>query len=479
MRIAIKYTTRNLVRIGTFGKIRTKLFTTKRYNNLFEKIVDIENLRLAHQNARKGKTYYSHVQLVDNNQEYYLHELRESLINHTFTTSKYTTKEIYEPKQRTIFKLPYYPDRIIHHAIMNILQPIWNKTFIYDLYSAIPGKGLHAGSYRLRKFLRNSQDTKYCLKFDISKFYPSIDQSILLTQIKRKIKCKNTLWLLENIIRSPDGNKNVPIGNYLSQYFSNIYLNDFDHWLKEEKNIKYYIRYCDDGVILHQDKKFLKALKLEIDNYFTSKLKLSLNPKTQIIDVDKSGIDFLGYRHFRKYTLLRKSSARKYKNRIKDIENDKTKDPQKIVSSIMSSYGWLKHCDAYNLLSCSIFQNPKILEKVEQSSLILKIKNPLRNYMVESTIRPDEIQIRKVENGVAKLLCRWNITKRILEKEENLDPQTIYSYEETKISWILPNIFVSGSEEIQITSINEVKSYINANQEEILSFAKAKKNLTF
>ncbi len=348
----------------------------KRYGNLFSQIIDIENLKLAHKNARKGKTHYTDVKLVDSDPDLFLWNLHDSLKNKTFRTSPYVTKQIYEPKPRTIYKLPYYPDRIVHHAIMNILQPIWDKTFIYDLYSAIPGKGLHAGSYRLRQFIRDEENTRYCLKFDVSKFYPSINHDILIKMLHKKIKCKDTLWLLEEIVRSPGGNENAPIGNYLSQYFSNIYLSEFDHWIKEEKRMRYYIRYCDDGVILHGNKSTLLKLYVDIDNYLSDKLKLTLNPKTKIIDVDKQGIDFLGYRCFRGYTLLRKQSALKFKKRIKSIEIDSL-DSHFVVNSIMSYIGWLSHCDSHNMLFKYVFENESVLSKLEAASKELKIKNPL------------------------------------------------------------------------------------------------------
>lgn len=351
----------------------------KRHGNLFGKIIDIDNLYLAHKNARKGKSYYSDVRMVDSDLEHYLWQLHDSLRDHTFTTSPYTTKQIYEPKKRTIYKLPYFPDRIVHHAVMNVLQPIWDKTFIYDLYSAIPGKGLHAGSYRLRQFMRDRESTRYCLKYDISKFYPSIDHDILIEKIRKKIKCEDTLWLLEDVVRSPGENKNVPIGNYLSQYFSNIYMSDFDHWIKEEKRMRYYIRYCDDGVILHRDRDTLQKLQVEIEEYLREELDLTLNPKTRVLDVDRQGIDFLGYRCFRDYTLLRKSSARRFKKKIKSIEKG-NHDSQNMISSIMSYLGWLRHCDSYHLQSSYVYDNPIILKKMDHASMELGIENPLRKY---------------------------------------------------------------------------------------------------
>jgi retron-type reverse transcriptase len=346
----------------------------KRHGNLFSQIVDLDNILLAHENARKGKSRYTEVQRVNENPVFYAKEIQLALINKTYKTSQYTLKEIYEPKQRTIYKLPYYPDRIVHHAIMQVIQPIWDNIFIFDLYSAIPGKGLHAGSYRLRQFLKDAPGTQYCLKFDVSKFYPSMNHDILLSLIKKKIKCLDTLALLEEAIRSTDG---VPIGNYLSQYFGNIYLNEFDHWIKEEKGIRYYIRYCDDGVILHSDKEYLKQLKVEIEDYFSS-LKLKLNPKTAIFPVDRCGIDFLGYRHYREYTLLRKSSAKNLKNRMKSIAY---LTPESAISSVMSTLGWIKHCNSFNLVKRYILENPGIKTAISNYSEVLGISDPLEKYI--------------------------------------------------------------------------------------------------
>lgn len=303
------------------------------------------------------------------------------LLDKSFTTSPYVTKEIYEPKNRTIYKLPYFPDRIIHHAVMQVIQPIWDRVFIRDLYSAIPGKGLHHGSYRLRQFLTDRENTQYCLKFDISKFYPSITHDILLNLIRKKIKCPDTLWLLEDVIRSPGGSTNIPIGNYLSQYFGNIYLNEFDHWIKETKGQKYYVRYCDDGVILHKNLAFLKGLQVEIEDYMRS-LELSMNPKTRILKVDSQGIDFLGYRHFRNYTLLRKSSAKKFKKKVLDIQKHHgSMGPQHVLSSIMSYIGWLQHCNSHNLVRKYILQNPELQVAAESAARRAGVSNPLLKFI--------------------------------------------------------------------------------------------------
>jgi len=350
----------------------------KRVGNLFCQIVDTNNLLFAHQNARKGKTHYREVVMVDADPEYYIRQIQESLMQKIYRTSPYELKEVFEPKKRTIYKLPYYPDRIVHHAIMQVIQPIWDKVFIYDLYSAIPGKGLHSGSYRLRKFLKDVLGTQYCLKFDVSKFYPSMKHDVLLHLIQKKIKCTDTMELLEEIVRSVDG---VPIGNYLSQYFGNIYLNEFDHWIKEEKGMKYYLRYCDDGVILHSDREFLKLLMQEIREYFSS-IGLNLNPKTSVFPVDKCGVDFLGYRHYRNYTLLRKSSARRLKTRIKSVP---LMSPESVISSIMSSLGWLKHCDSHHLVKKLILDDSGLISLIASHAERLGIHNPLEDVVRRSS----------------------------------------------------------------------------------------------
>ena len=359
-----------------------KAKTMKRHGNLFSQIADLHNITTAHENAKKGKSHYEDVKEVEKNPEKYLKEIHEMLVNDTFTTSKYRTKTIYEPKKRTIYKLPYFPDRIIHHAIMQIIQPIWDNVFIHDLYSAIPGKGLHAGSLRLRDWLMDEENTKYCLKFDIRGFYPSINQDILMELIQHKIKCSPTLRLLEDIIRSPKDGVGIPIGNYLSQYFGNIYLNEFDHWLKEEKGMRYYLRYCDDGCILHAEKRVLNELLDEIEVFFGERLQLQLNPKTQISPVDVRGVDFLGYRCFRNYTLLRKSSARRLKEKMYLIKkHHQEMPPQHIISSVMSYCGWIKFCDCHHLEETYITGDEKIVAIMDEAAEEMEIQNPLLKLM--------------------------------------------------------------------------------------------------
>lgn len=229
----------------------------KRIGNLYEKVISLENLRLADEKARKGKLRSYGVMVHDKRREANLIALHESLKNGTFRTSKYHVFTIYEPKERLIFRLPYFPDRILHHAIMNILEPIWVSVFNKNTYSCIKNRGIHKCAKDVKRALKQDPDgTRYCLKIDVRKFYPSINHDLLKQIVRRKIKDKRLLALLDEIIDSADG---VPIGNYLSQYFANLFLAYFDHWLKEQKRVKYYWRYADDIVILAHDKDSLTS----------------------------------------------------------------------------------------------------------------------------------------------------------------------------------------------------------------------------
>ena len=197
----------------------------KRYGNLWNKIVTKENLLLAYRKARRGKSWQQAVQEIDKNVDYYINSLHNLLVNDSYKTASYRTKIIYEPKMRTIFILPFFPDRIIHHAIMNVLEPIWDKLFTYHSYACRHGKGQHKGSKYCMSLVHKY---KYCLKCDVSKFYPSINHKVLKGIIRKKIKDQQILKLLDEIIDSIDGDTNVPIGNYLSQWFGNLYLNELE-----------------------------------------------------------------------------------------------------------------------------------------------------------------------------------------------------------------------------------------------------------
>ena len=310
----------------------------KRINNLYERICSIENLQLADTIARKGKLKQPGVIEHDKIREANIQKLREMLINKTYKTSAYTTFTIFEKKERVIFRLPYFPDRITHHAVMNILEPIFVSTFTANTFSCIKKRGIHAAANAVKEALYNEQATQYCLKLDVKKFYPNVDHDILKMLVRKKIKDNDLLWLLDEIIDSTEG---LPIGNYLSQYFANFYLTYFDHWIKEEKRVKYYFRYADDLVILSDSKPYLHQLLADIRAYLHDNLKLIIKGNYQVFPVKERGIDYVGYVFRHTHVLLRKSIKQDFARMI-----SKNKNPQ----SIASYYGWAKHCDSKNLL---------------------------------------------------------------------------------------------------------------------------------
>lgn len=326
----------------------------KRYGYLYEKIYDMDNLILAHHNARKGKGWYQEVKMVDANPEYYLTKLQEMLINKTYQTSEYETfikKD--SGKEREIFKLPYFPDRICQWAIMQVIEPYLLRNFTKDTYSAIPGRGIHQCLNRLKYALNHDvPESQYCLKLDCKKFYPSINHTILKEKYRRLFKDDDLLWLLDEIIDSTPGDTGIPIGNYISQYSGNFYLSEFDHWIKEVKKVKYYFRYMDDIVILGRSKEELHQLKREIEEYLWVKLKLKIKENWQVFPTYVRGIDFVGYRVFMNYSLLRKSTCKQFKRKMTALNKKRIEGKQLNYSewcSINSYKGWLIHCNSYRL----------------------------------------------------------------------------------------------------------------------------------
>lgn len=322
----------------------------KRYNNLFDKIVSLDNLYLADKKARRNKSSRKDIKEFDQNKEELLKKLQQNLINGTYKTSEYNTFIIREPKERLIFRLPYYPDRIVHHAVMNIMEPIWVSIFIKDTYSCIKHRGIHEALHNVKEALKDVDNTTYCLKLDIRKFYPSIDHEVLKSIIRKKIKDQKLLQLLDEIIDSAEG---VPIGNYLSQFFANLYLSYFDHWVKEDKNIKYYYRYADDIVILYKDKKSLQTLLRDIKQYLKDNLKLQLKNNYQVFPVESRSIDFVGYKIYHNFTLVRKALKKRYCK--KNAKLNKRSTNYKYYRRKMASYiGWFKHANCYSLLTKTI-----------------------------------------------------------------------------------------------------------------------------
>jgi len=350
--------------------------TLKRYGNLFSKISHKQNILNAHNKAKKGKSEYSAVKYVEANLTSCIDEINQELKNRTYKTSEYEIDtRIERGKEREIYKLPYFKDRIVHHAILQVIEPILSETYIKDTYQSIKCRGVHKAKDRMKEFLKDTENTKYCLKIDIKKYYPNVDNEILKKLLRKKIKCNDTLNLVDEII---DSTKGLPIGNYTSQTFGNYYLSYFDHWIKENKKVKYYIRYADDMIFMSNDKKYLHKLKKEIEEYLSENLNLTLKDNWQVFPTNTRGIDFLGFRFFHKYTMLRNSIKKAYIQIINSIK--KRGATLRKINSTMAYYGWIKASDSYNLLRGTITKN--IIEKFDFICLKLKIKNPLNKLVL-------------------------------------------------------------------------------------------------
>lgn len=333
----------------------------KRHGNLFKDIVSMSNIFNAHKNAKKGKSHYKEVKMVDSDVYKHCQSIQDLLVFKEFTTSPYITETIFDrTKERVIHKLPYYPDRIVHHSIVQVCSPIWIKSLIRDTFQSIPNRGTSDARDRVKKGIIKHNPT-HALKIDIKKFYPNIDNFILKKVIRHNIKCKNTLWLIDNIINSTKG---IPIGNYTSQFFGNLYLRKFDWWVKQELLVKCYYRYCDDMIIL-DTKDRIQEIKDSIFSYIES-INLTVKSNWQIYNIEKEGIDFCGYVFYPNYIKLRPSIAKRLKRKIYIIEKShKNLTKEKIINGLMSYWGWIKYC------------NGKALWK---SLISNKIKRIFKNY---------------------------------------------------------------------------------------------------
>ena len=252
----------------------------KTYRHLYDQITAFENLHRAYLQARRNKRYRSEVLGFSAHLEEELLRLQQELVAKSYRTGRYRRFMIREPKARLVAALPFR-DRVVHHALCNVIGPILEATFINDSYACQAGKGTHAGADRLTQFLRQAQrehDEVWVLKGDIAQYFPSVDHDILWRLIGRKIKCSGTMWLIEGILDSwhTDGRagKGIPIGNLTSQLWANLYLNELDQFVKHGLKCQWYERYMDDWVVLDSSKKRLQAVGVDIADFLHERLKL-------------------------------------------------------------------------------------------------------------------------------------------------------------------------------------------------------------
>jgi len=293
---------------------------------LWQELCSYGNLFLAYKKARKHKTLRHYVIEFEEDLKENLLLLQSELLLHCYKPKPLVNFIVRDPKTRKISKSDFR-DRVVHHALCNIIEPIFEKTFIYDSYANRKDKGtlkaLQRFDYFKRKVSRNNTLKRYILKADIKKYFENIDHKILMGAIKKRIKDQRILWLIKQILANhilpKEGKKGMPLGNLTSQFFANVYLNELDYFVKHKLKVNYYIRYVDDFVILGNNKWNLEACKSEINNFLKASLKIELHPDKSKISLVMQGTTFLGFKIFYYHKLLKKSNIRKFRINLSQL----------------------------------------------------------------------------------------------------------------------------------------------------------------
>ena len=318
---------------------------------------------------KRGKGKKQDVQEFEFNLEDNLFSLHQDLKSKNYRHGDYLSFYIYDPKLRHIHKATVR-DRLLHHAIFRVLYPIFDKKFIYDSYSCRLHKGTHRGVLRLRQFTRkasaNYRSSAYVLKCDVKKFFASINHDILLSLIEKEILDYDVLWLIEEILKSYKSG--LPLGNVTSQLFANIYLNELDQFMKHQLKEKYYIRYCDDFIILHKDKNHLENIVIVIQKFLNLKLDLKLHPAKIIFRKLNQGIDFLGYIVLPHYIVIRTKTKRRMLKKLR-IKKSQLENGMITINafnhSLQSYLGILKHCKGIGINQEILYKFAKVWRDIE------------------------------------------------------------------------------------------------------------------
>jgi RNA-directed DNA polymerase len=313
----------------------------------YNHIISIKNLCEAWREFICGKKSKKDVAEFSLNLSQNIFRLHSDLLNKTYRHGAYEAFFISDPKPRSIHKA-IVRDRLLHHAIYRVLYPHFDRKFIYDSYSCRYEKGTHKAINRFNQFVhkvsKSNHRTCWVLKCDIRKFFASIDQATLIQIVEKHISDPDTLWLIQRVVESFESTglgKGLPLGNLTSQLLVNVYMNEFDQFVKHVLKQKYYIRYADDFAIMHHDKNVLTKLLLKVQDFLNDKLKLNLHPNKVFLQTATSGIDFLGWVHFYHHRVLRTATKKRMFKKLRD-----TSMKPEVVQSY---FGLLGHGDAHKL----------------------------------------------------------------------------------------------------------------------------------
>ena len=318
----------------------------KRAGNLYEKIIDRQNIETAIYNASKRKRNRQDVVKVLRSIDKHIEEIRVMLTRGEYVPSPFIEQSIVDNssgKIRTIQKPKFFPDQCVHWAVMQIVEPVLSKGMDYYCCASVKGRGGKRGQAAVRKWLKNDpKNTKYTLQMDISKFYPSINQDILIGLLHRKIKDAACMRILISIIRSIDSG--LPLGNYSSPIFANFYVQGLDHHIREKLGAKYMVRYMDDVVIFGPNKKKLHKMRKAISAYLGN-LRLTMKGNWQVFKTDSRPLDFLGYRFYRDRTTMRRRNALRIRRRVKKVHK-KRELTFEDAAAVVSYLGWIYHSNS-------------------------------------------------------------------------------------------------------------------------------------
>lgn len=321
----------------------------RRISGLFPAFVSFRNLYDAAKKAVRGSSKSQDALEFQFNLEHELLTLERELSEGCYHPGPYHFFTIYEPKERIIAVAPFR-DRVVHHALINVLEPVFERIFVFDSYATRKGKGTHAAVIRAQDFIRQN---RWYLKCDISRYFHSVDIDILMTRIRRKVKDERILGIVELILyNGASEGQGLPIGNLTSQFFANVYLDVFDHWMKEEIGARYYLRYMDDFVVFNNDKNFLKHLRILTESFLEKNLRLSLKKKACCINSSLNGLGFLGRRIFPSLIRIRKENLCRSLKKIRRNEDLLKKgliDEAHYGRSMESLLGYIASCDTLTL----------------------------------------------------------------------------------------------------------------------------------
>ena len=406
--------------------------------DIFPQICSYENLERAFTGARKGKTLKPYVIEFEEKIKDNLHSLQSELLFHTYKPRPLKTFILRDPKTRKISKSDFR-DRVVHHAIFNVIEPLFESHFIFDSYANRKGKGTLKALERFeffgKKVSQNYALNAYVLKADIRHYFETVNHDILLKVLRKIISDERTLWLIKIILenhRTEESGRGMPLGNLTSQFFANVYLNELDQFVKHNLKVKYYIRYVDDFVILDNSKQQLENHKAKIERFLTEKMKLKLHPdKSKILNF-ADGVGFLGHRIYPYHKRITKKNIKRFERKLMllhDLYKNQSFPRERVVECFE---GWLAHISHANTFKYrkhivrmfnqlfplepiqpqQITKHQNFIQKTEEASLQFSSQKTLQLHKKGKTIA----QI--AEKRSIKVSTVWEHLKNLIEHNQ-------------------------------------------------------------